>query len=70
MQRGLIWEVIKEFSNSSNEITEIKYFDGYYYNLHQMCSDMFVLRLKRNYIGRMIFHCRNHYIYIPLYVIS
>jgi len=50
MQRGLIREVIKEFSNSSNEIAGIKYFDGYYYNLHQMYSGMFVLRLKRNYI--------------------
>jgi len=62
MQKGLIWEVIKEFFNSSNEITEIKYFDGYYYDLHQMYSGMFVLRLKRNYIGRMIFHCIHHYV--------
>jgi len=47
MQRGLIWEVIKEYSNSSNEITEIKYFDGYYYNLHKMYSGMFEKKLYR-----------------------
>jgi len=50
MQKGLIWGVIKEFFNSSNEITEIKYFDGYYYdlgtsNVFQYVSIMFEKKL-------------------------